>query len=417
MEQVSTIERTKVHSLIDKVYKLSNLQLAWKKVKENQGAGGIDAVSVEEFDSKAESQLEKLHGELRSDSYVPMSVLRVHIPKRGKPKEKRPLGIPVIRDRVCQQALKNRLEPIFEPIFNDCSFGYRAGRSAHDALRKIWRELTEGYQWAVDADLRDYFGSVDHEKLITMVAERISDGRVLKLIRQMLKAGYVEDGKRLPTPQGTPQGGVISPLLSNIYLTPFDNEMTRRGYKLTRFADDWLVLCRTRAEAQQALKEATEILTELGLTLHSEKTRIVHITVGFEFLGYKLKRGKGLKLPESKLSKKPNAQGMYAVPKEQSVGRFMDQIRLKTKRKVPLTLKEIIDEINPIIRGWGMYYRKAHVRKLFSRLRKWIVRRLWSHQFKRWRNCGWRKYPDRVLYSHYGLVNLIQLIPDINKRS
>ncbi|MHB8880915.1 MAG: group II intron reverse transcriptase/maturase [Thermodesulfovibrionales bacterium] len=417
MEQVSTIERMKVHSLIDKVYKLSNLQLAWKKVKENRGAGGVDAVSVEAFASIAENELEKLHGELRSDSYAALPVRRVHIPKRGNPKEKRPLGIPAIRDRVCQQALKNRLEPIFEPIFNDCSFGYRPGRSAHDALRKIWRELTEGYHWVVDADLRDYFGSVDHEQLITMVAERISDGRALKLIRQMLKAGYVEDGKRLSTPQGTPQGGVISPLLSNIYLTPFDNEMTRRGHKLTRFADDWLVLCRTRAEAQQALKEATEILTELGLTLHPEKTRIVHITLGFEFLGYKLKRGKGLKLPESKLSKKPNAQGMYAVPKEQSLRRFMEQIRLKTKRKVPLTLKEIIDGINPIIRGWGMYYRKAHVRKLFSRLRKWIVRRLWSHQLKRWRNGGWRKYPDRVLYSHYGLVNLIQLIPDISKRS
>lgn len=206
-------------------------------------------------------------------------------------------------------------------------------------------------------------------------------------------------------------------MLSNIYLTPFDNEMTRRGYKLTRFADDWLVLCRTKAEAQQALNEATAILKELGLTLHPEKTRIVHLTWGFEFLGYKLKRGKGLKLPESKLSKKPNAHGMYAVPKEQSIRRFMDQIRQKTKRRIPLTLQEIIDEINPIIRGWGMYYRKANVRNLFSRLRNWIVHRLWSHQLKRWRNCGWRKYPERVLYNNYGLVNLIQLIPEIGGRS
>lgn len=417
MEQVSTIQRMKVHSLIDKVYKLSNLHLAWKKVKENRGAGGIDEMSIGEFDSIAENALEGLHRELKSDKYMPLPVRRVQIPKRGKPKEMRPLGIPAIRDRVCQQALRNQLEPIFEPTLNDCSFGYRPGRSAHDALRKIWRELMDGYQWVVDADLRDYFGSVDHDKLITMVAARISDGRVLKLIRQMLRAGYVENGKRLPTPQGTPQGGVISPLLSNIYLTPFDNEMTGRGYKLTRFADDWLVLCRTRAEAQQALYEATAILKELGLTLHPEKTRIVHITWGFEFLGYKLKRGKGLKLSESKLSKKPNAQGMYAVPKEQSIRRFMDQIRLKTKRKIPLTLKEIIDEINPIIRGWGTYYRKANVRKLFSRLKGWIVHRLWSHQLKRWRNGGWRKYPDRVLYNHYGLVNLTQLIPDIGKRS
>ena len=247
--------------------------------------------------------------------------------------------------------------------------------------------------------------------------ERISDGRVLKLIRKMLKSCYVENGKRLPTPQGTPQGGVISPLLSNIYLTPFDDEMTRRGHKLTRYADDWLVLCRTRAEAQLALNEATEILKRLGLTLHPEKTRIVHIELGFEFLGYKLKRGKGLKLSEGKLSKKINAQGIYAVPKEQSVRRFMEQIRLKTKRKVPHTLKEIIDKINPAIRGWGMHYRKANVRKLFSRIKGWIVHRLWSHQLKRWRNCGWRKYPDLVLYHHYGLVNLTQLIPDIRKRS
>jgi len=417
MEGVSTIKKPKVHSLIDKVYKQKNLQMAWKRVKGNKGAGGIDGVSVEAFGAVADKELEVLHRELRAGGYVPKPVRRVNIPKRGKPDERRPLGIPTIRDRICQQALKQRLEPIFEPELNNCSFGYREGRSAHDAMRKIWRELMSGYQWIVDADVRDYFGSVDHERLITMVAERISDSRVLSLIRQMLKAGYVEEGKRRPTPQGTPQGGVVSPLLSNIYLTPFDDEMVRRGYRLTRFADDWVVLCRTRAEAQRVLEEAKEILKELGLTLHHEKTKIVHIAWGFEFLGYKLKRGRGLKLPKEKLSKKTNAHGIYAVPTEKSIRRFMDRIRLKTKRKVPLTLKEIIDEINPVIRGWGTYYRKAHVRKLFSRLKKWIVRRLWSHRFKRWRNWGWRKYPDRVLYKQYGLVNFTELIPDIGRRS
>jgi len=211
--------------------------------------------------------------------------------------------------------------------------------------------------------------------------------------------------------------GDISPLLSNIYLTPFDNEMIKRGYRLTRFADDWVMLCRTQAEAQKALKEAKEILKELGLTLNPEKTKIVHITWGFEFLGYKLKRGRGLKLPKEKLSKKPNAQDIYAVPTEKSIGRFMDQIRCKTKRKVPLRLKEIIEKINPIIRGRGSYYCKARVRKVFSRLKGWIVHRLWSHQFKKWRNCGWRKYPDRVLYTHYGLINLTQLIPGLGRRS
>ncbi|KKM10458.1 transcriptional regulator, partial [Clostridiales bacterium PH28_bin88] len=228
----------KVHSLIDKVYNPTNLRLAWEKVRENGGAGGVDAVSIMEFNAVAPEELKKLHQELKTNTYKPMPVRRVYIPKRGKPNEKRPLGIPAIRDRVCQQALKNRLEPIFEPEFNDCSFGYRPRRSPHHALRKIWRELMDGYQWVVDADLRDYFGSVEHEKLIDMVAEKISDGRVLSLIRQMLKAGCMEEGKYLPSPKGTPQGGVISPLLSNIYLTPFDNEMTRRGYHLTRFADD-----------------------------------------------------------------------------------------------------------------------------------------------------------------------------------
>ena len=291
------------------------------------------------------------------------------------------------------------------------------GRSAHDAMRKIWRELMTGHHWIVDADLRDYFGSVNHEKLIDMIAERIRDGRVLAMIRQMLKAGYMEEGSLFPTERGTPQGGVVSPLFSNIYLTPFDHEMIRRGYLLTRFADDWSVLCKTKAEAEAALRVAKEILESLGLTLHPEKTRIVHISRGFEFLGYKLKQGKGHQLPKERIKKGLNPFDIYAIPTEKSVKRFMDTIRSKTRRKTPRKLKEVIDWINPVIRGWGTYYRKAHVRKLFNRLRGWIIRRLWSHQYKRWRNTGWKKYPDHVLYGQYGLVNLIHLIPDIGARS
>ena len=238
MGEIGAAKRTKVHSLIDKVYSRTNLRMAWEKVKANQGAGGIDKVSIAAFDEVAGEELERLYKELKENTYKSLPVRRVYIPKRGKPGEERPLGIPAIRDRICQQALKNRLEPIFEPEFNDCSFGYRPGRSPHDAMRKIWLEIMAGYHWILDADLKDYFGSVPHEKLIDMVAEKVSDGRVLELIRQMLKAGYVEKCKRLPTPKGTPQGGVISPLLSNIYLTPFDNEMTNRGYRLTRYADD-----------------------------------------------------------------------------------------------------------------------------------------------------------------------------------
>src|SRR5580693_3294813 len=226
----------KVHSLVDKVYKRKNLEMAWEKVKANRGSGGVDGQTLETFEAQLEQQLERLHRELRENTYQPLPVRQHRIPKQGKPGEFRMLGIPAIYDRVCQQALLNRLEPIFEPLFDAASFGYRRGRSTKDALRKIWKELGTGAEWIVDADLKDFFGSVDHEKLLTLVAQRISDGRVLRLIERMLKAGVLSEGQRLPTEQGTPQGGIVSPLLSNILLTPFDREMRRRGFRLTRYA-------------------------------------------------------------------------------------------------------------------------------------------------------------------------------------
>jgi len=189
--------------------------------------------------------------------------------------------------------------------------------------------------------------------------------------------------------EGTPQGSVISPLLSNIYLNQFDHEMEARGYKLTCFADDWVVLCRTRGDAIKALEEARKILKSLGLAIHPEKTKIAHINKGFEFLGYKLKRGKGLKLAKNKIKKKMNSSNIYALSKEELIKRFKATIKERTKRRIPLTTKEIIDRINPVIRGWGIYYRKAHVRKLFNKLQRWIVRRIWSHRYKRWKNYGW----------------------------
>jgi group II intron reverse transcriptase/maturase len=311
----------------------------------------------------------------------------------------------------------NRLEPIFEEVFDDASYGYRRGRSAKDALRKIWGELESGNAWIVDADLKDFFGSVDHEKLLTLVSQRVSDGRVLRLIQQMLKAGCFAEGKRMPTEQGTPQGGVISPLLSNVLLTPFDREMRRRGYRLTRYADDWVVTCRTRAEACQVLAEATEILSALGVTLNVEKTRIVHVTQGFEFLGYKIKRGsRPLALPACKIRSGVRQGDLYAYPRQKSIQHFKDQIRQRTLRKAPVRMPELIEQINPVVRGWGQYYCKAHVRKLFARLDRWILRRLWSHRFKRWRCRGWKRFPESQLYGEMGLVRLVFLIPSLNLR-
>src|SRR5215210_5621569 len=304
----------KVHSLIDKVYKRKNLEMAWEMVKANRGSGGLDGQSLDGFAAQLDPQLDRLQSELKEDAYRPQPVRQVQIPKAGKPGEFRTLGIPTIYDRVCQQALLNRLEPIFEPVFDEANFGYRRGRSTKDAMRKVWKEIQDRREWIVDADLRDFFGSVEHEKLLTLVAQRVADGRVLRLIRAMLTAGSYGKGRLFPSQRGTPQGGVVSPLLSNILLTPFDREMRRKGYQLTRYADDWVVTCSTKAEAQAALAAALRILGALGVQIHPEKTRIVHVQHGFEFLGYKIKRGKRLRLPAERIKSKAQPGGLYAIP-------------------------------------------------------------------------------------------------------
>ena len=405
----------KVHSLVDKVYKRKNLELAWEKVKRNHGSGGIDGQSIENFGSDLKGNLQRLHDELRMKTYQPQPVKRHLIPKSGQPGKFRPLGIPTIYDRVCQQALLNRIEPIFEPVFDEASFGYRRGRSAKDALRKIWREVEQGYEWVVDADLKDFFGSAVHDKLMVLLNQRIADGRVLTLLESIMKAGYFEDGRVHQTQRGVPQGGVISPLLSNVLLTPFDREMRRKGYRLTRFADDWVVTCRTRADAQAALRFATQVLEKLGVVLHEGKTRIVHVRHGFEFLGYKIKRGsRPLRLSARQIKSRTRQGSLYAYPRQKSLDHFKEQIRKRTRRKAPISTAQLINEINPIIRGWGNYYKKAHVRKLFHQLDGWVRRRIWSHRYKRWRNTGWKLLPESKLYDEFGLVNLIRLIPSLN---
>jgi RNA-directed DNA polymerase len=404
----------KVHSLIDKVYKRKNLGMAWEKVKANRGSGGIDGQNLEAFEAQLDQQLNRLQRELKEDTYQPLPVRQRPIPKRDKPGEHRMLGIPAIFDRVCQQALLNRLEPVFEPLFDEASFGYRRGRSAKDALRKVWKEIQGGSEWIVDADLRDFFGSVDHEKLLTLLGQQVADGRVLRLIRAMLKAGSYGRGQFFPSERGTPQGGVASPLLSNILLTPFDREMRLRGYQLTRFADDWVITCKSAAEARAAIGAASRILQQLGVEVHPQKTRIVHVRYGFEFLGYKIKSGwRKLHLPENKIRSQARQGALYAYPKDQSIRRFMDQVRQRTTRTLSLTTTELIAELNPLLRGWGEYYKRAQVRKLFQRLDGWIRRRIWAHRFRRWRNPGWKQLPVAALYGEYKLVRLIGLIPSL----
>ena len=285
-----------------------------------------------------------------------------------------------------------------------------------EASRNVCTEKRGSRECVVDYGRKYYCSEVEHEKMRRLVAQRVADGRVLRLIEAMLKAGSYGKGRLFPTERGTPQGGVVSPLLSNILLTPFDQEMRRKGYQLARYADDWVVTCESAAEARAAVAAALRILNELDVQLHPQKTRIVHVRQGFEFLGYKIKRGKQLRLPPGKIRSGAQSGALYAFPREKSIRKFMDQVRALTSRRVPLKTKELIEKLNPVVRGWGHHYKRAHVRKLFHRLDGWIVRRIRSHRFKRWRNGGWRQLPETKLYGEYGLVNLIRLIPSIASR-
>ena len=236
----------------------------------------------------------------------------------------------------------------------------------------------------------------------------MADGKVLRLLWQFLEAGVLRDGQVEPTLTGVPQGGVASPLLSNVYLHVFDEKMAEAGLALTRFADDWVITCKTRREAEQALTSARAVLEgELGLRVHPEKTRIVYVAQGFEFLGYKIKQG------ERRLRYREGGPDLYAYPRDRTIERFKKRVRQITTRRNPKKLGGLLDELNPVIRGWGNYYRRAHVRRLFHRLDGWILRRIWSWRYKRWRCRGWQKLPRTKLYGELGLVNLLQLIPSM----
>lgn len=355
--------KKKHHSLIDKVWNWKNLNEAWKKVKQNKGAGGVDRVSIEAFEANLEQNLNEIQRLLKQDRYVPNPVKRVYIPKPDG--TKRPLGIPTIRDRVVQQALKNVIEPIFEPEFLDSSFGYRPKKNAKQAIEQIEEIRDQGHDWVVDADIKAFFDTVDNEKLIDAVAERISDGRVLRLIRSFLEAGIMEQGLGLKESIiGVPQGGVISPLLANIYLHHLDVQMAELGYEMVRYADDFLVLCRDEEKAENALYHVKEILKDLELRLHPEKTKIKNFSEGIDFLGFTVFLD-------------------HKVPQKEAVNRYKDVIRRVTRRSLPINLEMVIQRLNPIIIGWGNYFKIANVNWLYKSLDSWTRMRLRAFKEKK----------------------------------
>lgn len=362
-------------SLMDKVYALPNLRAAFRKVKSNGGAAGVDHQTIEMFELHLEENLEKLSQSLRDGSYRPQAIRREWIPKPGS-KEKRPLGIPTVRDRVVQTALLKVLEPIFERDFAEQSYGFRPNRGCKDALRRVEQLLRNGHTWVVDADLKSYFDTIPHEPLIQQVEEKVSDGTVIALVKGYLKQDVMEAMKPWAPEGGTPQGAIVSPLLSNIYLDSLDHEMERRGIEMVRYADDLVILCRSEAEAEAALEQMRQWTARAGLQLHPTKTRVVDATQqgGFDFLGYHFERGK-------------------KWPRKKSLRKFKDTIRAKTKRNNGHSLQAIITDVNRTSRGWFEYFKHSHYRT-FVILDGWIRMRLRSILRKRSHRPGTGKRSD-----------------------
>jgi RNA-directed DNA polymerase len=379
-------------SLMDKVYSAGNLRQAFRRVQANGGAAGVDHETVEMFARNEEANLEKISRALRRNEYQPAAVKRVWIPKPGS-KEKRPLGIPTVRDRVVQAALRHVLEPIFERDFAEYSYGFRPNRGCKDALRRVDDLLHDGYTWVVDADLKSYFDTIPQEKLMARVAGKVSDGRVLDLVQAYLRQGVLEEAKYWTPEQGTPQGGVVSPLLSNIYLDPLDHHMAARGIEMVRYADDFVLLCRTESQAQTALAEVQRWTAQAELALHPEKTRIVDATQrgGFEFLGYHFERG--MKWPRAK-----------------SLAKFKTTVRHHTRRRNRNSLPTILSQLNRGLTGWFQYFQHSH-KTTFPLLDSWIRMRLRSilrcRQGKRGGGRGFDHYRwTNAFFADQGLFSL-----------
>jgi RNA-directed DNA polymerase len=391
----------KWHSLYDKVYGLSNLKAAWQRVKANRGGGGVDRMSIDDFDKDADVRLEKLSEALRTNTYKPLPVRRTYIPKLGSP-EKRPLGIPTIIDRIVQTALRNVIEPIFEQEFDPCSYGFRPNLGCQNALEEIERLLAAGYVHVVDVDLRKYFDMIPRQGLMNEVAKRIADGRVLDLIEAYLHQGVLEGMKLWMPEKGTPQGAVISPLLANVYLHPVDTAMRQAGFTLVRYADDMVVLCRTREEAEAALVKLGELLEGRGLQLHPDKTRIAHLMErpGFQFLGYVF-------------------YDKYRDPRPSSQDKLRASLRDKTKRNTGHSFKDIISTLNASLRGWYNYFKFCSANsRVWIQIDAWTrfrlraildKRRKGGRSNRRGRGHAHYRWPN-AYFTEHGLFSLMSAV-------
>lgn len=360
----------KWYSLIDKAYSLSNLANAYKSVKKNNGAPGVDGETVFQYGKALEKNLTQLHHELKTGAYEPQPVLRVEIPKPDG--SKRPLGIPTVKDRIVQQALLNILQPIFDPDFHPSSYGYRPGRSCQQAVAKAEIFMNKyGLEYVVDMDLSKCFDRLDHELIIAAVNQKVSDGSVLNLIRKFLKTGIMADGSIQETEIGSPQGGVCSPLLANIYLDYFDQEMRKRDVRIVRYADDILVFAKSYKEARKYQKIATEILEEeLRLTVNKEKTHLTNARKGVAYLGFVI-------------------YARYVTIHPKKLKKFKEKIKQMTPRNYGMNIEAMVQRLNPVIRGWANYFRAANCKGIFKGLMQWIRRRLRMKQMKEWKS--WRR--------------------------
>jgi RNA-directed DNA polymerase len=379
------------YSLMDKVHPQRSLHAAFTRVAANQGAAGVDHVTVTMFEEHLDENLKCLDDALRTGTYQPQAIRRHYIPKPGS-QERRPLGIPTVRDRVVQTALRQVLEPIFERDFAAQSYGFRPGRGCKDALRRVDELLKTGYTHVVDADLKSYFDTIPHDRLLTLVSRKVSDGRVLTLIEAFLKQGVLDGVQEWTPEEGTPQGAVISPLLSNIYLDPLDHLMAERGWEMVRYADDFVILCRSAEDAARALEAVRHWTAEAGLTLHPTKTRIVDATTdGFDFLGYRFEKGR-------------------RYVRKKSLAKFRDAIRAKTKRTSGASLFRIITTLNPILRGWFGYFKHSY-KTTFPYVDGWIRMRLRSLLRKRLKRKGRGRGADHqrwpnAFFADQGLYSL-----------